>query len=98
MKPPNDLILRLQGEGISTRYLQDRTGESRAECIKLLKSLGAHQDSMMWRLPSPERTRKASEALSRGTTEWGSGAGFKDVDSESPRRQRFGVKAARADE
>ena len=64
MTLPPDLILRLRGEGISTRWLQERTGEKRAECISLLKSLGAIQDSMMWRLPSLERTRERERRLS----------------------------------
>lgn len=64
MIPPDGLIGRLQGEGVSTRYLQDRTGESRQECIKLLKSLGAIQDSMMWRLPSLRRTQEREKRLS----------------------------------
>jgi hypothetical protein len=55
MIPPFGLISRLQGDGISTRWLQDQTGESRLACITLLKSLGATQSDSMWRLPSRER-------------------------------------------
>lgn len=63
MKAPIGLLPVLMADGCTTRWLMERTGESREECVRLLSSLGAKRSNARWHLPSIARTERRDRAL-----------------------------------
>ena len=68
MTLPPDIIQRLQGEGVTTAWLQGYTLTSRQDCVRLLTSLGAKRNNCKWTLPSLARTESRDRRMANGHT------------------------------
>lgn len=55
MIPTPEIMARLNGDGVTTRYLTERLGISRQSAIDMMLEIGARQSTAHWKLPNQQR-------------------------------------------
>lgn len=65
MIPPPSVMTRLSGDGVTTKWLQERLGISRQSAIDMMLEIGARQSTAHWRLPNQRRRILGAEKWSK---------------------------------